>query len=224
LRGDFRVGLGGHAVVEHQGVLPGFISQFFLAPDEGLGVLAFTNGSRNAAAWLTFETQRLLGNLIGTPPSGIRADVPQHPEIWGDLCGWYHPRAQRTDMQAWSTLGAGVQVRVRRGRLTLRTLSPIPALDRGLVLHPDDDTDPYVFRIDCPATESPRPGSFSRDPATATLGVHLDGLPLSAEKQAASANRRVWATRPLGAIDPAADRRGNALRRRRTTPDDRIRT
>jgi CubicO group peptidase (beta-lactamase class C family) len=41
----FRVDLGGHAVVEHQGVLPGFNSQIFLAPDDGVGVLAFTNGS-----------------------------------------------------------------------------------------------------------------------------------------------------------------------------------
>ena len=104
----FRVDLGGHAVVEHQGVLPGFNSQIFLAPDDGVGVLAFTNGSRNAAAWLTAETQRLLGDLIGASTAVIRTDVPPHPEIWGDLCGWYRPRAQRTDLQAWSVLGAGV--------------------------------------------------------------------------------------------------------------------
>jgi len=69
--GFFRVDLGGHAVVEHQGVLPGFNSQIFLAPDDGVGVLAFTNGSRNAATWLTAETQRLLGDLIGAPTAVI---------------------------------------------------------------------------------------------------------------------------------------------------------
>ena len=73
----------------------------------------FTNGSRNATTWLTAETQRLLGDLIGAPTASS-ADVPQHPEIWDDLCGWYHPRARRTDMQAWSVLGAGVQVLVRQ--------------------------------------------------------------------------------------------------------------
>jgi CubicO group peptidase (beta-lactamase class C family) len=113
--GFWRVYLGGHPAVEHQGVIPGFNSQIFLAPDEGVGVIAFTNGSRNAASWLTGETQRLLGDLIGAPSNGIRTDVPQHPEVWGDLCGWYRPRAQRTDMQAWSMLGAGAEVLVRRG-------------------------------------------------------------------------------------------------------------
>ena len=44
----WRVDLGGHAAVEHQGVVPGFNSQIFLAPDEGVGVMGFTNGSRNA--------------------------------------------------------------------------------------------------------------------------------------------------------------------------------
>ena len=43
---------------------------------------------------------------------------------------------------------AGAEVFVRRGQLTLRPLSPVPALARGLPLHPDDADDPYVFRID----------------------------------------------------------------------------
>ena len=51
-------------------------------------------------------------------------------------------------MIAWAMLGAGAEVTVRRGRLTVRTLSPIPALYRGLRLHPDDPDDPYIFRID----------------------------------------------------------------------------
>ncbi len=46
-------------------MLPGFNSQIFPAPEDGVGVIAFTNGSRSAAARLTAETQRLLGDLIG---------------------------------------------------------------------------------------------------------------------------------------------------------------
>ncbi len=225
--GFFRVDLGGHAVVEHQGVLPGFNSQIFLAPDEGLGVLACTNGSRNAATWLTAEpatiqlvhamTQRLLGDLIGARTAVIRTDVPQHPETWDDLCGWYRPRAQRTDMQAWSVLGAGVQVLVRRGRLLLRTLSPIPVLHRGVLLHPDDPGDPYVFRIDLSRYGmTPARIVFGRDPITATMSVHLDGLPLSAEQRPASPNRSVWATRALGVIAGSA---ATTVRRRRTRSD-----
>ena len=191
--GFFRGDLHGHAVVEHQGVLPGFNSQIFLAPDDGVGVLAFTNGSRNAATWLTAETQRLLGDLIGAPTAGIRDDLPPHPEIWAHLCGWYRPRAQRTDLQAWSVLGAGVEVLVRRGRLTLRSLSPLPVLFRGVVLHPDDADDPYVFRIDLSRYGmAPARIVFSRDPAGVTTGVHLDGLPLSAQKRPVGRHHRQW--------------------------------
>jgi CubicO group peptidase (beta-lactamase class C family) len=180
----WRVDLGGHAAVEHQGVVPGFNSQIFLAPDDGVGVMAFTNGSRNAASWLRGEMEQLLRELIGVPREGIRSDVPQHPEIWGELCGRYRPRAQRTDMQAWSILGAGAEVGVRRGQLILRTLSPIPAAYRGFQLHPDDKQDPYIFRIDLSkyGLNTARV-VFSRDPSGATTGVHLDGVLMSAEKQ-----------------------------------------
>ena len=221
--GFWRVDLGGHPAEEHQGVIPGFNSQIFLAPNDGVGVMAFTNGSRNAATWLMGETERLLGDLIGAPGDSIRADVPHHPEIWSDLCGWYQPRAQRTDMMAWSMLGAGVEVVVGRGQLVLRTLSPIPALYRGLRLHPDDREDPYVFRIDLS-----RYGLgtvrvvFSRDAAGATTGVHLDGILLSAEKQPANKNPRLWITGGLGALAVATT--VGVVRRRsarvcRMTPD-----
>ena len=180
----WRVNLGGHVAVEHQGVVPGFNSQIFLAPEDGVGVLAFTNGSRNAASWLRGETERLLRELIGVPSEGIRGDVPQHPEVWGELCGRYRPRAQRTDMQAWSMLGAGVEVGVRRGRLILRSLSPIPAAYRGFQLHPDDRADPYAFRIDLSkyGLNTARV-VFSRNPSGAVMGVHLDGVLMSAERQ-----------------------------------------
>src|SRR5207249_8315488 len=84
--GFFRVDLGGHPAIEHQGVLPGFNSQIFLAPDDDVGVMGFTNGSRQAMVWLTAEMGRLLGDLVDAPDGGIRTDVPHHPEIWGDLC------------------------------------------------------------------------------------------------------------------------------------------
>jgi hypothetical protein len=122
-------------------------------------------------------------------------------------------------MQAWSVLGAGVQVLVRRGRLLLRTLSPIPVLYRGVVLHPDDPDDPYIFRIDLSRYGmAPARIVFSRDPATATIGVHLDGLQLSAAQRPASPNGRVWATRALGVVAVATA--ATALHRRRARPDD----
>jgi CubicO group peptidase (beta-lactamase class C family) len=208
----WRVDLDGHPAVEHQGVMPGFNSQIFLAPDDGVAVMAFTNGSRNASGWLTNETGRLLCDLIGVPDQGIRTDVPQHPEIWGDLCAWYRPRAQRTDMMAWSMLGAGAEVTFRRGQLILRTLSPIPALNRGIQLHPDDKEDPYVFRLDLSKYGL---GAvkvvFSRDSSGKTTRLHVDSILLSAERYPRSINPRLWATGAIGLLTAAGTVR--ALRR-----------
>jgi CubicO group peptidase (beta-lactamase class C family) len=93
--GFFRASLGGHLVVEHDGILPGFDAQLMLAPDDGIGVLAFANGARRGMHWLGPEVGGLLRRLLGVPDEAVRADVPHHPELWWDLCGWYRVSATR---------------------------------------------------------------------------------------------------------------------------------
>ena len=198
--------VGGHPVVEHQGVVPGFNSQIFLAPGDGVGVIAFTNGARQALVWLPAETAGLLGHLLGVPDEAIRTDVPQHPEIWGDICGWYYLPGRLTDARVRGAFGAGVEVFVRRGQLMLRALSPVPAMYRGFVLHPDDDKDPYVFRADLSRV------IFTRDSEVGTTAAHLDVMPLSFKKQPATTNPRLWITGALGALATATT--ATAVRRR----------
>jgi CubicO group peptidase (beta-lactamase class C family) len=181
--GFFRADLGGHVAVEHQGLLPGFNAQIWVAPNDGVGVMAFTNGAKGAMSWLPLETGRLLRQLIGVPDDVVRTNVPHHPEIWGDLCGRYRVSAQLTDMQARGIAGFGAQVFVRHGRLTIRALSPVPALYRGFPLHPDDEKDPYVFRVDLSEFGiGTAKVVFSRE-AGAVTRVGLDFVPLSAQKQ-----------------------------------------
>ena len=105
-----------HAVVEHQGIVPAFASQIALAPDDGLGLLALTNGTRNSVFSLPLETDRLLRHLLGVADEGIRTDVPHHPETWADLCGWYSLPGPVTDVRARGFIGAGVEVFVRGSR------------------------------------------------------------------------------------------------------------
>ena len=94
-------------------------------------------------------------------------------------------------MMAWSSLGGGAEVTFRRGCLMVRTLSPIPALYRGFQLHPDDEKDPYVFRLDL---SNYGLGTvrvvFSRDGSGETTRLHFDGILLSAEKYPRSINPR----------------------------------
>src|SRR6266487_1649943 len=108
--------------------------RIFMAPDDGVGVMAFTNGASRAMLWLAGELAGLLNHLLGVPDEAIRTDVPQHPKIWGDICGWYHLPCRLADVPASSMVGAGVEVFARRGQLILRALSPVPAVYRGFPL------------------------------------------------------------------------------------------
>src|SRR5215469_567761 len=143
----FQIGQG-NIMVGHEGVLPGFNSQIFVAPKDGVGVMAFTNGARMAMMWLPDETARLLRHVLGLGDMAIRDDVPQHPELWGKLCGFYPLEGPLTEMRLRAMLGLGAEVFVRRGALMVRVWSPLPAAFRGFELHPDDEKDPYSFRID----------------------------------------------------------------------------
>src|SRR6266496_2061009 len=167
--------------------------RIFMAPDDGVGVMAFTNGASRAMLWLAGELAGLLNHLLGVPDEAIRTDVPQHPKIWGDICGWYHLPCRLADVPASSMVGAGVEVFARRGQLILRALSPVPAVYRGFPLHPDDDKDPYVFRIDL-SEFGIGTGRviLSRKPGAGTTAVHLDLLPLSLQKRPNVRNPRPW--------------------------------
>jgi CubicO group peptidase (beta-lactamase class C family) len=201
----FRDEAGGHLVVEHEGLVPGFSSQLSVAPDDGVGVLAFTNGAKGASAWLGTEVSGLLSDVLGVPDQGIGTEVPHHPELWGELCGWYGFRGSLRDVQRWLVFGA--EVVVRRGQFMLRALSPLPALNRGLALHPDDERDPYVFRIDLSEFGlGTARVVFSREPGVGATAVHLEFAPalLSFDKQPATKNPRPWATGALGAVAAAS--------------------
>lgn len=200
----FRANLGGRLAVEHSGVLPGFDSAVFLAPDEGLAVMAFANGARRGLQWLVPEAAALLRRLIGVADDVLRTDLPHHPEIWSELCGWYHYSAPLIDPGKLA-LGPGIEVFVRQGRLMIRALSPIPALYRGFVLHPDDGDDPYVFRIAFPwfGVGTGRV-VFSREPGVGVSAVHTDFGPLSFQKRSSASNPRRLVAAAAGVLATTA--------------------
>jgi hypothetical protein len=152
----------------------------------------------------------------------IRAPVPHHPEIWSDLCGWYAFPGSLRDVQKWAV--AGVQVFVRRGQLTLRIVTPVPGLPREFPLHPEDDEDPGLFRIDLSALGMGTSRVvFSRVPdmGTAALHVELPGMPVSFQKQPPTRDPRLWAKSALGALGVAT---AAAAVRRRRGPYRQVRT
>ncbi len=193
----FRANVGGQIAVGHQGSLPGFHSQISLAPDAGLAVMAFTNGTQQADLWLPGEVSRLLGRLLGLPTDQQRV-FAHHPEVWDDVCGWYRLSAGLTDVRLRAMMGAGAEVFIRSGRLMLRFLTPIPALAAGFALHPDDEHDPNVYRIGLSESGLDHMRIvFGQDSTGATTRMHLDLMPLTLAKQPPSTNPRRWATSGL---------------------------
>jgi len=142
----------GHATVAKAGILPGFHSAMMLAPDAGIGVLVFSNtGGLDGRGVSEPLAAALLRRLLGLPEEAVRADIPVRPESWGEVCGWYSPDpGPVTNLFVQALLGAGAEVTVHGGHLLLKPLTPIPALRRGLRLHPDDPGDPWVFRAELP--------------------------------------------------------------------------
>jgi CubicO group peptidase (beta-lactamase class C family) len=197
---------GGHRLVGHDGILPGFNSTLLMAPDDGLAVIAFTNGSAGAFGWMGTEFQRLLRHLLDAPGDVIRTDIPHRPEIWHELCGGYRLPARISDLRGRLAIPGGVEVFVRGGRLMIRALTPVPTLYRGLPLYPDDEDDPYLFRLDLSGFgQGTVRVVFGRDAASGTAAIHTDlgGLPLSLIRRVPDGRTRAPLT-ALGALLVAA--------------------
>ncbi|MGD8486866.1 MAG: serine hydrolase domain-containing protein [Chloroflexota bacterium] len=190
--GFFRADLGGHAVVEHQGVHPGFHSHLCLAPDDGVGVAAFTNGARDPVFWLAAEAHALLGAAIGIPAPSGSAARPLDVGRTDELVGWYRLAGSWTDLRKRLFMGAGAEVFVRDGRPALRFLTPIPDLYRGYRLGPDDADDPDVLRVDLEEAGTSRV-AFRRDARGVVESMTLEMMPITLSKQPARTNPRLWA-------------------------------
>jgi CubicO group peptidase (beta-lactamase class C family) len=210
---------GGHRLVGHDGILPGFNSTLLVAPDDGLAVIAFTNGSAGAFLWMETELQRLLRHLLDVPGEPIRTDIPHRPELWHELCGGYRLPARISDLRGRLAIPGGVEVFVRGGRLTIRAVTPVPALHRGLLLHPDDEDDPYVFRLDLSGFgQGTVRVVFGRDAASGAAAIHTDlgGQPVSLIRR--PSDRRVRApVTALSALLVAAA--GSVMRRRQRSEE-----
>ncbi|WP_280330836.1 serine hydrolase domain-containing protein [Nocardia wallacei] len=182
--GLFRGLVGDRSVVEHQGILPGFNAQMWLSPADRTGVLSLVTGGHRALLWLPAETSTLLHQVLGVQEPRIRTDVPHRPEVWPDICGSYRLPGSLTDVRARGMVGAGAEVRISGGRPVLRVLTPIPALLRGLPLHPDDRDDPWAYRLDLTRFGL---GTgrilFGRDARTGRHTMYFDLHPLTMERR-----------------------------------------
>ncbi len=198
--GFFRSEAGGHRIVGHDGIWKGFHAAMALAPDDGIGVLAFANtGPFSPLSAAGPTASAVLRGMLGLPADVVRTSIPEHPWAWHQLCGWYSlGPGVLTDPQP-RMLGPGVEVAVRHGQLVIRGQVPVPAVRRGLRLYPDGD-DPYALRVALPGFGSGTSQVvFSRGPGGQVTALHLGVQPLSFQKRPGIGNPRRWATGALAA-------------------------
>jgi CubicO group peptidase (beta-lactamase class C family) len=184
----------GHRTVGKTGVVSGFLSAMVLAPDDGIGVYALSNtgglSGRGAPASLATA---LLRRVLGLPDEAIRTGIPPRPETWSELCGWYSPDpGPVTNLFARPVFGAGCEVTVRGGHLMLKPLTPVPALRRGMRLHPDDPGDPKVFRAEFSEFGLSMPVVFSGASEAGAADTRLVLDLMSFRKRPGVRNPRRW--------------------------------
>ena len=205
---------GEHRVVGHDGNVPGFASALLVAPDDGVGVVVLTNTGTAIGAQLVAAS--LMRWVLGVEdPAAVlpKPEVAEIPHLWPELTGYYAPAPGfLTNLRTWLATGGEVEVTVRNRHLVLRALSPLPALRKGLRLHPIDETDPLLFAVNAEGlfvpvafrrdeagtvtvmcTGTPALTTFHRRPAWRSSGLRVKAL--SAAGLAATAYRRLRARR-----------------------------
>jgi CubicO group peptidase (beta-lactamase class C family) len=217
--GFFRGEVGGHRVVRHEGLLPGFVSDIVVAPDDGLAIIALTNIDGASYTWLPIEVDRILRSLLGLPEKERRLPLPQHPERWPELCGTYILPPRISDLRGRLAL-RGADVTVRGDRLVVRLRTLVPGLSREFPVLPDDATDPDVFRIDLASVGLPSARvAFARDHARQVAAVHTDLNMQTLVRRPPTTGPNVWL---LGALATAglagAARMTRGRRHERTAP------
>lgn len=191
---------GGHRTVAKDGVLSGFLADLALAPDEGIGVVVLTNtGALSGQGAAVPLGRAVLRQLLRLPDEALRADLAPHAEVWADLCGWYAPApGPITNLFTRLLLGAGVEIVVHRNQLIMKPLTPLPAMRKGMRLHPDDPDDPYVFRVDMSNVGlDTLPVVFADAPSTGKRQLLMDVMAF--DKRPDAQNPRRLATGALAA-------------------------
>jgi len=170
--------LGGHRVVGHDGGWPGFVSSMLVAPDDGLGVLVFNNGSSAVSHKVA---DGLLRELLGVEQAAAdlasRA-VPLPASVAQQVCGSYVPApGLQTNLRAWAMFGGRLKVSQRGGKLMAG--GRFGMIGKPVEVLPTDGDDPLVFEGIVPVkktAEMPLRLAFQRDGKGEVSGVAVSSL------------------------------------------------
>jgi len=135
---------GDHRIIWHNGGWPGFVSAMYVAPDDQLGVLVFTNTTSPAPDLIAID---VLHRLLDVPMPASKLppkSVLQSPHQWPRLCGFYGPRpGLLTNLRLWMGFGGELEVFVKDNHLAIRSLAG--GLRKGLGLYQVDPQDALYY-------------------------------------------------------------------------------
>ena len=134
----------GHWAAWHGGALPGFNSALWVAPEEKLGLIVWSNTATRA---IYYFGEGILRSLLGLPDYEERLPKPgviNNPHIWQELVGTYKPsRGFNSNARIWFTFGGDVEISVRDNQLMMRALAG--PMKNGLPLYSTDPENPLVY-------------------------------------------------------------------------------
>jgi CubicO group peptidase (beta-lactamase class C family) len=139
----------GHRIAWHSGDWLGFMSAMYVAPDDDLGIVVFTNtNTMNIAHRPDSIAREMLRRLVGIPdPASLlpRPDILETPKLWPELSGSYAPeKGFTTNLNLWMAFGGEVEVFVKNNRLAMRGLTGF--FRKAIPLYRVDNSDPLVFQ------------------------------------------------------------------------------
>ena len=136
----------GHRIAWHGGEWPGFTSAMYVAPDDGLGIVVFTNVTSIALFGIAASLMRRLLDVPDPVSQLPRPDILETPHLWADLCGFYGPKPGfLTNARIWMMFGGEAEVFVKGNHLALRSLAGL--VRKGIPLYPSDPSDPLAFQV-----------------------------------------------------------------------------
>lgn len=136
--------LGDHKVIWHNGGWPGFSSSMWVAPDDRLGIVVFTNTSSGAVDMISMKVLR---SMLDVPDPAEQFPVEgllESPHDWPELCGFYAPKpGMLTNARFLMGTGGELEVFPKDNHLAVRSL--IGGANKATILHRADPEDPMFY-------------------------------------------------------------------------------
>jgi len=135
---------GRHRIIWHNGGWPGFSSSMWVAPDDGLGIVVFTNTGSGVVDMIS---TKVLRGMLDVPDPAEQVPVKgllESPHDWPKLCGFYAPKpGPLTNARFLMSTGGEVEVFTKDNHLAVRSL--IGGSKKATLLQRADQDDPLFY-------------------------------------------------------------------------------